>query len=110
MYKYVFFDLDGTLTDPGEGITNSVAHALRRFGIDVPPREELYKFIGPPLKESFGVYYGLSEEDCEKAVIYYREHYADKGVFENKVYEGIPLLLQGVCFIRGRLFSRRRRS
>lgn len=93
MYKYIFFDLDGTLTDPGEGITNSVAHALTRFGITPPPREELYKFIGPPLKDSFARYYGMSDGECTLAVKYYREYYADKGIFENKVYDGIEELL-----------------
>ena len=53
MYDVILFDLDGTLTDPGEGITNSVAYALRKFGIEVPDRRALYKFIGPPLYESF---------------------------------------------------------
>ena len=53
MYDVILFDLDGTLTDPGEGITNSVAYALRKFGIEVPDRRELYKFIGPPLYVSF---------------------------------------------------------
>ena len=59
MYDVILFDLDGTLTDPGEGITNSVAYALRKFGIEVPDRRELYKFIGPPLYESFMKYYGF---------------------------------------------------
>ena len=96
MYEYIFFDLDGTLTDPGEGITNSVAHALRRFGIEPPPREELYAFIGPPLKDSFAKYYGMNGDDCTLAVKYYREYYADKGIFENSLYEGIPSLLSDI--------------
>lgn len=96
MYEYIFFDLDGTLTDPGIGITNSVAHALTRFGIEVPPRQELYKFIGPPLKESFAVYYGMSAADSDLALKYYREYYADKGIFENAVYDGIPELLSSL--------------
>lgn len=99
MYDHIFFDLDGTLTDPGEGITNSVAHALTRFGITPPAREELYSFIGPPLKDSFAKYYGMNEEECTLAVKYYREYYADKGIFENSLYKGIPELLQ---FIRER--------
>ena len=96
MYKYVFFDLDGTLTDPGEGITNSVAHALTRFGITPPPREELYKFIGPPLKDSFARYYGMAEEECALAVKYYREYYSDRGIFENKVYGGVREVLSAL--------------
>ncbi len=88
-YKYALFDLDGTLTDPGEGITRSVQYALAKFGIHVENRQELFCFIGPPLHESFEVYYGFSRPDAMKAVDYYREYYAVKGIFENLVYDGI---------------------
>jgi len=94
MYQTVLFDLDGTLTDPGEGITNSVAHALRRWGIEPPEREKLYPFIGPPLSESFRKYYGFSQEDSETSVTYYREYFAVKGLFENEVYPGVETLLK----------------
>ena len=87
-YDHVFFDLDGTLTDPGEGITNSVAYALRKFGITPPPREELYKFIGPPLDDSFMEYYSFTPENAWKGVLYYREYFDEKGIFENKVLPG----------------------
>lgn len=93
MYRTVLFDLDGTLTDPGEGITNSVAYSLKKFGIDVADKKELYKFIGPPLVDSFMNYYGFSEEKAELAVKYYREYFRDTGIFENRVYDGIPELL-----------------
>ena len=89
-YKYALFDLDGTLTDPGEGITRSVQYALDKFGIHVEDRKQLFCFIGPPLHESFEVYYGFSRSDAMKAVDYYREYYAVKGIFENLVYDGIP--------------------
>lgn len=89
MYEVVLFDLDGTLTDPGEGITNSVAYALKKYGIRVSDRTELFRFIGPPLHESFEVYYGFSEEQAKEAVEYYREYYRDTGIFENVVYPGI---------------------
>lgn len=95
-YSTVLFDLDGTLTDPGLGITNSVAHALRRLGITPPDRRELYKFIGPPLYESFERFYGLSHEDALRAVEYYREYYPDKGIYENFVYDGIPEVLKSL--------------
>ena len=94
MYDIVLFDLDGTLTDPGMGITNSVAHALRRWGIEVPPRSELYKFIGPPLADSFAKYYGFSMEDAEKSVEYYREYFRDKGLYENEIYPGAEEMLK----------------
>jgi len=85
-YDYILFDLDGTLTDPGEGITNSVAYVLEKYGIPVPPRQELYKFIGPPLKESFEEYYDFTPENAQKGVILYREYFDAKGIFENKVF------------------------
>ena len=93
MYNTILFDLDGTLTDPAIGITNSVAHALKKWGIEVSDRTELYKFIGPPLLDSFCKYYGFSKEDAEKSVIYYREYFADKGLFENSVYDGVIEML-----------------
>ena len=94
MYNVVLFDLDGTLTDPGVGITNSVAYALKFFGIENTDRRELYKFIGPPLIDSFSKYYFLSESDCEKAVFEYRVYFKEKGMFENSVYKNVPELLQ----------------
>ena len=90
---HILFDLDGTLTDPGLGITNSVAHALAHFGIAVVDRTELYRFIGPPLIDSFMEYYGFTEEQAQEAVKVYREYFADRGWAENTVYEGIETLL-----------------
>lgn len=90
---HVFFDLDGTLTDPGKGITNAVMYSLEKFGIHVENRSELYPFIGPPLSESYQKYMGMSEKEAERAIGYYREYYQAGGMFENKVYEGIPELL-----------------
>jgi len=92
-YKYCLFDLDGTLTDPGIGITNSVMHALAKYDIIETDRDKLYPFIGPPLKESFQKYYGFSEDQTLQAIEYYREYFRAGGIFENKVYEGIPELL-----------------
>ncbi len=68
MPRCILFDLDGTLTDPGEGITNSVAYALEAFGVPVPERSELYKFIGPPLAASFERFFGFSPEKARQAV------------------------------------------
>lgn len=93
MKQYLLFDLDGTLTDPMVGITSSVQYALEKVGIHVRYLKELIPFIGPPLAESFQKFYGFSKEDAEKAIQYYREYYAPKGIFENEVYEGIPEML-----------------
>lgn len=93
-YTDIFFDLDGTLTDPFEGITRSVQISLSHFDIKVEDREELKCFIGPPLWESYMKYYGMSREDAELAVVKYREYFSVKGLFENKVYDGIYGLLR----------------
>lgn len=87
-FNTLLFDLDGTLTDPAMGITNSVMYALKKFGIDETDRQKLYKFIGPPLVDSFEKYYGFSKEKSVKAVEYYREYFAPKGIFENAVIDG----------------------
>ena len=92
--EYILFDLDGTLTDPAIGITNAVMHALKKYGIAVSDRKELYKFIGPPLWDSFEKYCGFSKEEANAAVEYYREYYRDKGMFENQVYDGCEGLLK----------------
>ena len=94
--KTVFFDLDGTLTDPGEGITNSVAYALRHYGIEISDRRTLYPFIGPPLTESFMKYFDFSEKQAAEAVEIYREYFSVKGLFENVPYDGIPEMLKGL--------------
>ncbi len=96
MYDIVLFDLDGTLTDPGEGITNSVAYALNKFGIKVNDKSELYNFIGPPLIDSFMKYYGMSYDDGLKAVEYYREYFGVTGIYENTMFDGIPDLLDTI--------------
>lgn len=93
-YAYVLFDLDGTLTDPKEGITKSVAYALDAYGIFVEDLDSLCKFIGPPLKESFMVYYGMDDAQGDEAVAKYRERFSVTGLFENKVYAGIRELLE----------------
>ena len=94
MYKFVLADLDGTLTDPGIGITNSIMYALDKFGIHVKDRSELYRFIGPPLAEELQKVYGFSKEDSLLALQYYREYFAVDGLYENEVYEGIPETLE----------------
>ena len=93
MANYILFDLDGTLTDPGVGITSSVQYALRAYGIEVEDRTKLNCFIGPPLHESFIKYYGFSNLMAFDAITKYREYYSTRGIFENEVYDGIPELL-----------------
>ena len=93
-YTHLLFDLDGTLTDPMEGITRSVQYSLRHFGIEVTDLCSLTPFIGPPLRNSFREFYDMSDADAEVAVEKYREYYAPKGIFENRLYEGIPELLR----------------
>lgn len=93
----VFFDLDGTLTDPFEGITRSVQFALAHFGIEVTDRTELAPYIGPPLKESFIERHGLSAEQAEEALRQYRVRFSDVGMFENRVYDGVETMLRALC-------------
>lgn len=96
MYKYILFDLDGTLINPELGITNCVMYALEKFGIKENDRKKLHPFIGPPLTYSFQNFCGLSEEESKQAVAFYRERFSVKGLYENEVYEGVPELLQNL--------------
>lgn len=94
MYHTILFDLDGTLTDSGPGITNSVAYALKKWNIEEKDINVLRKFVGPPLDASFAKYYGFSKEKCVQAIQYYREYYLTKGIYENQVYDGMEDLLK----------------
>lgn len=89
MYQYILFDLDGTITESGPGIMNSVAYAVKKMGYEVPDTSVLRRFIGPPLLESFQKYFGMSKERAEEAICCYREYYTNGGIFENEVYGGI---------------------
>ena len=93
MFENILFDLDGTLTDPSLGITTSVAYALDKYGIKVEDKRSLTCFIGPPLHESFQVYYGFSVEESFRAVERFREYFSVKGLFENEVFPGVPEML-----------------
>ncbi|MGI5899989.1 MAG: HAD family hydrolase [Christensenellales bacterium] len=92
--KYILFDLDGTITDSGIGITKSVLYALDFFGVPVGSLDELRPFIGPPLKDSFMELYGFSEEKAAQAIAKYREYFSVTGLYENELYPGIPELLK----------------
>jgi phosphoglycolate phosphatase len=90
----ILFDLDGTLTDPREGITRSIQHALERMGVAPPPQEALTFAIGPPLRESLARLLGDDRREVvERALAHYRERFADVGLYENSPYEGIALSL-----------------
>ena len=93
VYGTLLFDLDGTLTDPGEGIINSVLYAVDRMGLNEDDPPGLREYIGPPLMELFHGRYGLGEEDTWRAIRYYREYFAANGLYQNKVYKGVPELL-----------------
>lgn len=94
MYKAILFDLDGTLTESGEGITKCVQYALEKLGKPEADLKKLEVFIGPPLMEQFMKYAGLDEEMARRAVEYYRERYSTTGIFENRPYPGVEEMLQ----------------
>ena len=93
-YKTAIFDLDGTITDSGPGIMNAIRYAVKKRGLPDVPEEVLRSFIGPPLKEQFRSVFGLSDEEGTIMVTTYREYYGEKGIFENRVYDGVPEVLQ----------------
>ncbi len=96
MYQYILFDLDGTLTDPKEGITKSVQYALKHFEIDEPDLDKLEPFIGPPLIDSFREFYGIDGADSAVAVAKYRERFSVQGIHENMLYPGMDRMLRGL--------------
>ncbi len=96
MYKYILFDLDGTISDPKVGICTSVQQSLKRMGIDVPDINTLTPFIGPPLRDSYRRFYNIPEEDIETVIGYYRERFATIGIFENELYDGMEALLKAL--------------
>ncbi len=96
MYRYVCFDLDGTLTMSEFGVVRSVEYALNRMGIEEPDKSKLLRFIGPPLYVSFPDYYGLNEADTETAIEYFREIYDNEGYKESPLYDGIKEVLSAL--------------
>lgn len=92
MYKIILFDLDGTLSDSEPGIRKGIEYSLSKFGIKLED-EEINKFLGPPIRDSYRDFCGFDEDKCEQAVKYYREYYAEKGLFENTLYPGMRELL-----------------
>ena len=96
MKNVLFFDLDGTLTDSGLGIMNSVKYSLNKFGIKEEDEKTLKSFIGPPFTEMVKEYYGFTQEEAIKAIGYYREYFTDKGIFENSLYQGVKEVLKNL--------------
>lgn len=94
MYKYILFDLDGTLLDTFEGVSRSVEHTLKHFGLEVPNEREMRRYLGPPLIESFQKLAGMSEEDAEEAVKVFRERYKRLGIYEYGFFEGVKSVLE----------------
>lgn len=92
-YDLILFDVDGTLTDSGEGITKSVQYTLEKYGIIEPDLNNLRKFIGPPLIDSFMKYYGFSKEESVRARNIFNERYQPIGWMENRPYDGIEAVL-----------------
>ena len=93
-YQTILFDLDGTLTDPAEGITNSIVHSLTYYGISVADKRELYDFIGPPLHKSYMRKFGMDEKTAYEAIEHYREYFGVRGLLENEIYDGIEEMLR----------------
>ncbi|MEA4893879.1 MAG: HAD-IA family hydrolase [Oscillospiraceae bacterium] len=93
-YKYIFWDLDGTISDSGEGIFKSIAYAAEHMGASVPDVPILRKFVGPPLTESFEKHFGYSPAEADRAVALFREYYNEKGINENSLYPGMDNLLR----------------
>lgn len=101
--KSIFFDLDGTLTDSGEGIINCATLALEHFGLPIPTREEMRVFVGPPLDKTF-MQFGVPAEKTQEAIDVFRSRYLVVGKFENTPYPGIHQLLERLKTQGHRLF------
>lgn len=94
-FHSILFDLDGTLTDSGEGIINCASLALAHYGLPVPDRQDMRVFIGPPLKDTF-FKFGVPEESLDEAVQIYRKEYVVTGIYQNFPYPGIRQLLENL--------------
>ena len=103
MGRTILFDLDGTLTDSGEGIINCATLALNHFGLPVPDRETMRVFVGPPLDETF-IKFGVPADKTDEAIAVYRSRYTTIGKFENYPYPGVEQLLQRLCSDGHRLY------
>ena len=95
-WRHIFFDLDGTITNSALGITNSIIYARKKWGLPPGTNADYYKFIGPPMPQSYEEFWGFSHEDAVRFLEDYREYFGRIGLFENEVYPGIPELLQAL--------------
>ena len=102
-YKYIIFDLDGTITDPKVGITKSIDYALRHFGINTENLDSLCKYIGPPLLNIFQEDYNFSEDKAKLAISKYREYFSVTGIYENIVYHGVEEMLMKLKYKQKKL-------
>lgn len=103
--KNVLFDLDGTLTDPGEGITRSLQYALNELGIECPPPAELHVHIGPPVRDALSIILKTKDASLvEEALRIYRVRFSETGIFENEVFDGVPELLEALRASSRRLY------
>ena len=95
-WQSIFFDLDGTITDSAPGITNSIIYARKKWGLPPGTNTDYYKFIGPPMPQSYEDFWGFSHEDAVRFLADYREYYTEKGMYENSVYPGMLELFKAL--------------
>ncbi len=93
-WEHIFFDLDGTLTDPALGITNAIIYGRKKWGLPCGPNSDYYKFIGPPMPQSYVDFWGMSPGEAKEFLKAYREYFSTVGLFENQVFPGMPELLK----------------
>ena len=96
-YSAILLDLDGTVTDSAPGITDTLAWTFTQLGMPVPPPEELLRYVGPPLLDSFRDRAGLTLEQRERALEVYRERYLDRGAYDSTLYPGMGLLVRDIA-------------
>lgn len=96
-YKSLLFDLDGTITDSSEGIINSIVYALEKMDVTITDRDVLKKFVGPPLMDSYKKYFGFTNKEAELGLKLFREYFTEKGIYENRLFDGMDNLLQDLC-------------
>ncbi|MBQ6819291.1 MAG: HAD family hydrolase [Clostridia bacterium] len=104
MKNNIIFDLDGTLTESGTGIKNSVRYTLQHYGLPMEDDESLNRYVGPPLVNSFQEYMGFTEQQAMEAIVVYRSYFTTKGMFENRVYDGVEDMLTALKKAGKRMF------